>query len=344
MFIFFGSFGRPRYRAQNRRDGSRDPVHGFEGLHFPQMQNVGMMLPFFLMLPVDPASLLLFPLVLTSYLARDSRFDVIGVLTRNSRISREELVLGMIFLFNAYFVFNWLGGNSEDSESAVQHRQSRSEIYRPGNTGISIIQLLPFVFLAVVFCLHAYRDSFYNFLSTSTWIPSHVRNALISWSTRLGMREQVPRGAVPTSRKTLKELKDVVLEENHLLCEGAPSITCPVCLERMVLGTVVKRLPCKHFFHPNCVLPWLEKHCTCPSCRYELPTDSFVYEEQRNQNTRPNPSGGSNSEPALNLDTLMRLDVASLKRIALTRNVDTSNVIEKRELVERILARTSGFR
>ena len=36
-------------------------------------------------------------------------------------------------------------------------------------------------------------------------------------------------------------------------------------------------------FHDKCIEEWLNRHNTCPLCRYELPTDSREHENERNQ-------------------------------------------------------------
>ena len=93
---------------------------------------------------------------------------------------------------------------------------------------------------------------------------------LMRW---LGLRLPRPEpGMLRTSRKWLAAQKPFVLGERHLLVEQAPSIKCPICLDDLRLGSHALRLPCRHYFHPACLMPWIEKHNSCPTCRHGLPS------------------------------------------------------------------------
>lgn len=53
--------------------------------------------------------------------------------------------------------------------------------------------------------------------------------------------------------------------------EGLPSEeTCAVCHDDYAAGDRLVDLPCGHFFHEGCILPWLGEHDTCPVCRQVL--------------------------------------------------------------------------
>jgi hypothetical protein len=58
---------------------------------------------------------------------------------------------------------------------------------------------------------------------------------------------------------------------------------CGICCEDLTDGIVLMKLPCGHIYHLCCIVPWLKTNCTCPECRYELPTDDPVYEVDRRQ-------------------------------------------------------------
>uniref|UniRef100_A0A0G4FUJ5 RING-type E3 ubiquitin transferase n=1 Tax=Chromera velia CCMP2878 TaxID=1169474 RepID=A0A0G4FUJ5_9ALVE len=55
--------------------------------------------------------------------------------------------------------------------------------------------------------------------------------------------------------------------------------TCAVCLEEFKKGGKAKEMPCGHLFHFDCILSWLEKHNTCPSCRKALPSEKIHFDD-----------------------------------------------------------------
>ncbi|GAB2270199.1 hypothetical protein Dimus_005107 [Dionaea muscipula] len=96
---------------------------------------------------------------------------------------------------------------------------------------------------------------------------------------QLGVGEIGLVGRPPASKFVIDNLPPVVMTEEHTLNNA----TCAVCKDEMVVGVIVKQLPCSHRYHGECILPWLEIRNTCPVCRYELPTDDAEYERRRSQ-------------------------------------------------------------
>jgi len=89
------------------------------------------------------------------------------------------------------------------------------------------------------------------------------------------MRQHVPQGPPPTSKAALDKLPLLPVTEKLL------EERCLVCQENFALEESALRLPCDHHFHKDCVMSWLESHCTCPTCRYELPVDDKEYDAER---------------------------------------------------------------
>jgi E3 ubiquitin-protein ligase RNF115/126 len=58
----------------------------------------------------------------------------------------------------------------------------------------------------------------------------------------------------PASKKFVEEhVKDEIVREDDVEAD------CPVCLKPFEEGETVNALPCKHKFHKECIMPWLEK-------------------------------------------------------------------------------------
>ncbi|KAL0441192.1 UNVERIFIED_CONTAM: E3 ubiquitin-protein ligase RING1 [Sesamum radiatum] len=85
-------------------------------------------------------------------------------------------------------------------------------------------------------------------------------------------------GTPPASKSAVEGLPDIKITEEML---ASDSSQCAVCKDSFELNEEAKQMPCKHIYHKDCILPWLELHNSCPVCRYELPTDDPDYENRR---------------------------------------------------------------
>jgi len=78
------------------------------------------------------------------------------------------------------------------------------------------------------------------------------------------------RNVAPQSRVTPPEVLAQLPTYPFQCRSGAAAIECPVCLELLNAGEMVRALPCCHSFHIDCIDPWLSSHHTCPVCKHDL--------------------------------------------------------------------------
>ncbi|PQM39413.1 E3 ubiquitin-protein ligase Praja-1 [Prunus yedoensis var. nudiflora] len=63
--------------------------------------------------------------------------------------------------------------------------------------------------------------------------------------------------------------------------------------DRIASEDPVRSLPCCHYYHQDCIVPWLGIRNTCPVCKYELPTDDPDYERSKCERAARGVSGDS---------------------------------------------------
>ncbi|KAM7250594.1 hypothetical protein ACFE04_022477 [Oxalis oulophora] len=96
-------------------------------------------------------------------------------------------------------------------------------------------------------------------------------------------------GPPPTSISAIESLSTIKLTETDITNNS----TCPVCKDDFEIGGYVKVLPCHHFYHSDCILPWLSSHNTCPVCRYEI-KDECDDEQKNDGDQNQNRDGNDN--------------------------------------------------
>ncbi|CAN1275385.1 E3 ubiquitin-protein ligase RDUF1 [Linum perenne] len=74
----------------------------------------------------------------------------------------------------------------------------------------------------------------------------------------------------PASKAAIESMPVIQIAPSHVSLESH----CAVCKEAFQLDSEAREMPCKHIYHPDCILPWLSLRNSCPVCRHELPTEA----------------------------------------------------------------------
>ncbi|KAJ9147457.1 hypothetical protein P3X46_029619 [Hevea brasiliensis] len=93
------------------------------------------------------------------------------------------------------------------------------------------------------------------------------------------------RGSPPAAKRAVENLP--------LVCLGKEDfVVCAICKDEVKEGEMVNKLPCCHYYHGECIVPWLRIKNTCPVCRHELPTDDQDNESRNSRRRRLRGAGG----------------------------------------------------
>ena len=104
--------------------------------------------------------------------------------------------------------------------------------------------------------------------------------------------------APPATEEALKNLERKPVSKEMLSHESKTE--CSICIDDINEGDVVLFLPCKHWFHEDCVVMWLKEHNTCPICRTPIEkNDRGANNSDGPQSRMPpsNPGGRGTSFP-----------------------------------------------
>ncbi|XP_047946731.1 RING-H2 finger protein ATL17-like isoform X2 [Salvia hispanica] len=101
----------------------------------------------------------------------------------------------------------------------------------------------------------AFTPSGDNFLLSSPYLHRLINH----FATTADAGNPAPRSSIES------------LEEFTITTDSDASMLCPVCKDPFAVDSVAKVMPCKHTYHSDCIVPWLEINNSCPVCRHKLP-------------------------------------------------------------------------
>ncbi|KXX82136.1 E3 ubiquitin-protein ligase RING1-like [Madurella mycetomatis] len=98
----------------------------------------------------------------------------------------------------------------------------------------------------------------------------YTQEALDRIITQLMDASPQTNAAPPASQDAIDNLEKKRVDDQMLGPEGKAE--CTICIDQISRGDEVAVLPCKHWYHHECVVLWLKEHNTCPICRMPIET------------------------------------------------------------------------
>lgn len=113
----------------------------------------------------------------------------------------------------------------------------------------------------------------------------YSQEALDRIITQLMEANPQSNAAPPATEQAIEKLQKKKLDREMI--GDSSKVDCTICMDDLQIGDEVTVLPCKHWFHGECVVLWLKEHNTCPVCRNPI--------EKRDGNDANTTASGSGS-------------------------------------------------
>ncbi|EON63618.1 hypothetical protein W97_02846 [Coniosporium apollinis CBS 100218] len=98
----------------------------------------------------------------------------------------------------------------------------------------------------------------------------YTQEALDRVISQLMEQNQTGNAPGPAPESAIKSLPKRKVTPEDMGAEGRAD--CSICMDEVNIGELVTQLPCRHWFHEQCVTMWLSEHDTCPHCRKSIVT------------------------------------------------------------------------
>ncbi|EER12774.1 RING-H2 finger protein ATL5O, putative [Perkinsus marinus ATCC 50983] len=135
----------------------------------------------------------------------------------------------------------------------------------------------------------------------------------------------------PASSTAIQSLPKVVVTPEDIGEDAKNNQECSICLEPQHVGNKATKLPCGHIFCSGCIVPWLRKNCTCPVCRYELPTNDAQFEAGRKDRMKQR-------KMRFRKRDLQNMSVRGLRQLMNEIGVSSEGCLEKSDMLDRLEA------
>jgi len=125
-------------------------------------------------------------------------------------------------------------------------------------------------------------------------------------------------GPPPASKEVIKNLPILKATEEIITLQK----DCAICQDLFAKDDEITKLPCKHFYHVKCVMPWLELHGTCPTCRHVLDPEKPL-DEPKGNNFIP-PSNNNFENVSISESEILSVDFDPNEIIGILRGLYSS--------------------